>query len=84
MAAREMTRYSPGSYFGSGTLVLSRPGAQRSESQVEAPNMKLNALAARRADAFHDKLPLGDEFLAGVTRLAIARTTPEARDTVLR
>jgi hypothetical protein len=46
--------------------------------------MKLNALAARRADAFHDELRLGDDFLAGVTRLAVACTAPEARDAVLR
>jgi hypothetical protein len=45
--------------------------------------MKLNALTARRADTFHNKLRLGDDFLAGVTRLAVASTTPETRDTVL-
>ena len=46
-------------------------------------DVKLNTFAARCADTFHDKLRLGDDFLAGVTRLAVARTAPEARDAVL-
>ena len=50
---------------------------------VEASNVKLNAFASRRADPFHDKLRLGDDLLTGVTRLAVAGATPEARDTVL-
>ena len=50
---------------------------------VEASNVKLNAFASRRADPFHDKLRRGDDLLTGVTRLAVAGATPEARDTVL-
>ena len=50
---------------------------------VEASHVKLNAFASRRADPFHDKLRLGDDLLTGVTRLAVAGATPEARDTVL-
>jgi hypothetical protein len=50
---------------------------------VEASNVKLNAFASRRADPFHDKLRRGDALLTGVTRLAVASATPEARDTVL-
>src|ERR1700737_576575 len=50
---------------------------------VQTPDMKLNALAACRADTLHHKLRLGDDFLAGVTRLAVARPTPQARDAVL-
>jgi len=49
--------------------------------------VKLNAFASRRADPFHDKfhdkLRLGDDLLTGVTRLAVAGATPEARNTVL-
>jgi hypothetical protein len=50
---------------------------------VEAPHVKLDTQTSRRADPFHDKLRFGDNFLAGVTRLAVASTAPEARDTVL-
>jgi hypothetical protein len=46
--------------------------------------MELNTLTSRRADPFHDKLRLTDEFIAGVTRLTSTSSTPNARDTVLR
>ena len=45
--------------------------------------MKLNALTPCRTDPFHNKLRLGDEFLARITRLAVASAAPDARDTVL-
>src|ERR1700730_12266542 len=51
---------------------------------VEAPHVKLDSQTSRRTDPFHDKLRFGDNFLAGVTRLAVASAAPEARDTVLR
>ena len=52
--------------------------------QGEAPHMELNPFAARRADPFHDELRLGDDFLAGVTRLTRTSSAPNARNTVLR
>jgi hypothetical protein len=51
---------------------------------VEAPNVELDTLPSRRADTFHDKLDLADQFLAGVTRLTGTSSAPNARDAVLR
>ena len=59
-------------------------GAALFVPQVEAPNMELNPFAARRADPFHDKLRLTDQFIAGVTRLTRTGAAPKARNTVLR
>ena len=59
-------------------------GAALFVPQVEAPNMELNPFGARRADPFHDKLRLTDQFIAGVTRLTRASAAPKARNTVLR
>jgi hypothetical protein len=46
--------------------------------------MELDPFAACRADPFHDKLRLTDQFIAGVTRLARTSSPPNARNTVLR
>jgi hypothetical protein len=45
--------------------------------------VELDSQPSRRADPLHDKLRFGDDFLARITGLAVASTSPDAGDTVL-
>jgi hypothetical protein len=51
---------------------------------VEAFDVKLNALVGGRAHALHEKLPGANDVLAGVTLFTTSRATPDAGDVVVR
>jgi hypothetical protein len=51
---------------------------------VEARDVELQRRLALEGDALHDERGLGDGFFTRVTDLAVARTTPEPRDAVVR
>ena len=51
---------------------------------VEALDVKLKSFVGGTADTFHIELFSANGLLAGVARFVVGRTTPEARNAVVR